>query len=201
MAACAAEKALAAALPQLFQTSHLAVGASLRVVVCRSRRAIATLPLCDLRRAPSSSFGQPSRARSCFRPSEKVPAQLVPDVESFGTDPQKHFIPETRLGWGVSTIGWKMIAHQTIGMPLPLGLDATLAQRLERLPAIPVVPENILALAHTLHHVINRPAIPEAQLTRPGKRIATGVTSVIWKCSICCGTIWLGISDGRSPKK
>ena len=51
----------------------------------------------------------------------------------------------------------KLIAHQAVGVHLPLGLAASLAQRPQELLPIRVVPEDGLSLIPAIHYVVNRP--------------------------------------------
>ena len=53
--------------------------------------------------------------------------------------------PENQAGLGGLQDQMEMIAHQAIRMHLPLGLDASLAQRGQELLVVVVVPEDILA--------------------------------------------------------
>ena len=61
---------------------------------------------------------------------------------------------------------------------MPLGLDASLAQRGHELLAVLVVPEDILALVPTVHDVIHGPGILNAQLARHAQPLPTRPGSV-----------------------
>ena len=58
----------------------------------------------------------------------------------------------------------KVIAHQAIGMHLPAGLFASLAQRLQESVAVLVVRENRLAAIAPVQDVVHGPGIRDAQL-------------------------------------
>jgi hypothetical protein len=61
-----------------------------------------------------------------------------------------------------------MIAHQTIGMHLPLRLLTGLLQGGEKLLAVQIVLENILAAISPIDNVANRSRILHAQFARHG---------------------------------
>ena len=88
-----------------------------------------------------------------------MPANRVADVESLGVNPQQPFHPQNQVGLGWLHDQMEVMAHQAIGMELPLGLAAGLAQRGQKLLAVFVVPEDVLTLVPTVHHVIHGPRI------------------------------------------
>jgi len=69
----------------------------------------------------------------------------------------------------------KVIAHQTIGMHLPTRFPAILAQSGKKLKPAFVIPEDVLALVSTIHDVINRSGVLNAEFSR--HLLALSVTS------------------------
>ena len=59
-----------------------------------------------------------------------------------------------------------MIAHQTIGMHLPTGLHADLAQRGQETLVVGVIPEDWLTAVAAIHHVIKGSRILDSQFAR-----------------------------------
>jgi hypothetical protein len=59
-----------------------------------------------------------------------------------------------------------VVAHQTKGMHLPVGLLACLSQGLDEVVPVHVVKEDVLTLVSTAHHVIHRSWILESELAR-----------------------------------
>jgi len=53
----------------------------------------------------------------------------------------------------------RVIRHEAEGMNLPTSLGARLAQRVEELLAILVIPEKLLAPVATVHYVVNRTGV------------------------------------------
>ena len=72
---------------------------------------------------------------------------------------------------GVGGFEHKMIvvAHQAIGMRLPVGPLAGLSQGLYEVVPIHVIEENVVALIATAHDVIHRSGILNAKLARHGR--------------------------------
>jgi hypothetical protein len=62
----------------------------------------------------------------------------------------------------------KMVAHQTIGMDLPIGLLASLREGLQEILAIDVIQENVLLPITAAHDVINGIFVLDAQLSGHG---------------------------------
>src|ERR1035437_237217 len=60
----------------------------------------------------------------------------------------------------------EMIAHQAIGMHLPVGFGASLAHRTQDPLPVFVVPEDVLPLVPPVHDVIHGPRMLNAQLAR-----------------------------------
>jgi hypothetical protein len=52
-----------------------------------------------------------------------------------------------------------MIAHQAIGMDLPIRLLASLGQRLKQVLAVHIIDEDVLLAVATIHHVVDRARI------------------------------------------
>ena len=75
------------------------------------------------------------------------------DIESLRIDLQQPFHPENKVGLRCLNDQMKMIAHQAVGMQLPLRLLARLAQGGEKPLPILVILENILSAIPTIHHV------------------------------------------------
>ena len=72
----------------------------------------------------------------------------------------------------------EMIAHQAIGVHLPLGFQANLAQRREKPLAVLVVPEDSLPLVPATQDVINRSGILDAQVARHAQGLTPRTQSV-----------------------
>ena len=68
-----------------------------------------------------------------------------------------HQIPAWRLPNHREVIG-----HQAIGIYAPIGLGARLDQGVQKPAPALAIPENVLALASPIHHVINRYRILDA---------------------------------------
>jgi hypothetical protein len=66
----------------------------------------------------------------------------------------------------------KVIAHQAIGMHLPAGLFASLAQSLQESVPVLVVSENRLAAITAIHDMVHCPGILDAQLASHGPHCA-----------------------------
>ena len=60
-----------------------------------------------------------------------------------------------------------VIAHQHVGVDTPSGLAAGLAERFEKAKAVPVIPIDPPALVAPGHHMMNGPAIFNAQRAWP----------------------------------
>src|SRR5580765_8252374 len=59
----------------------------------------------------------------------------------------------------------KMIAHETIGVHLPISLLAGFTECFQKALAIEVIQENVLTAIATIHHMINRSGILHSHLT------------------------------------
>jgi hypothetical protein len=59
-----------------------------------------------------------------------------------------------------------MVAHQTIGMHLPIGLLARLGQCLEEILPVHIVEINVLAPIPAAHHMVDGSSKIDSQLTR-----------------------------------
>ena len=70
---------------------------------------------------------------------EKVSEQLVPPVEAAGVSAQQPFHPGDQIGPGCLDHQMKMVRHEDIGVKLPARLGASLGERLDETPAIPLV--------------------------------------------------------------
>jgi hypothetical protein len=60
----------------------------------------------------------------------------------------------------------KVVLHQAKGMNLKTGLSAGLSQRLDEVVTIAIIPEYGFPAVSTIEHMIDRPGIFDAQLTR-----------------------------------
>ena len=58
----------------------------------------------------------------------------------------------------------KMVRHEDIGVNLPAGLSASLAQRVDEALAIRIIHEDPFAPVTAIHDVINRASLLDSQL-------------------------------------
>jgi hypothetical protein len=62
----------------------------------------------------------------------------------------------------------KVIAHQAIGMNLPIGFLTRLSQSLEQEFSVLIIAENVLPVIPSIHDVINRPLVLNSKLPGHG---------------------------------
>ena len=94
-------------------------------------------------------------------------AQFVPDIEPFGIGSQQPFHAENEICFRCLDNQMKVVVHEAVGMDLPAGFFTNLPYGSEQTPAILIISENILTLVPAIHHMIDRPRIFNAQLSRP----------------------------------
>jgi hypothetical protein len=95
-------------------------------------------------------------------------AQLVPDVEALGVNPRQPVHTGDQIGSGSFNHQMKMVAHQAIGMHLPVGLAARFLQRGQEFLAVLLIQENVIPLVTSVQDMVHRPRIFDAQLPRHG---------------------------------
>jgi len=89
-------------------------------------------------------------------PREQVAEELVTPVEATRVSAQPPFYPGDQIWLRRLDDPMKMIRHEDIGVKLPAGLCANLAQRLNEALAIPIIHEDQFAPVTAIHDVINR---------------------------------------------
>src|SRR5450756_385012 len=95
--------------------------------------------------------------------------QLVPPVEPGGVGAEKPAHTGHQVGSGRLQDEVKMVAHETEGVDLPVSLGAGFGEGLEETLAIQVVVENRFPSIPTIHHMVDRAGIFDAQLPRHGR--------------------------------
>jgi len=75
---------------------------------------------------------------------KKVSALLVPQVEAFGVNSQQPLHPDHQVGLGCFDDQMKMIAHQAVGVNLPLGFATGFRQGGQEYPAVLLIPKDVL---------------------------------------------------------
>jgi hypothetical protein len=88
--------------------------------------------------------------------SEQMPTQFVVDIEALGLNAQQPLHPRHKIGLRGFDHQVKMVAHQAIGMHLPLGFLAGLAQRLQKELPILVITDDVFTMVSPIDDVINR---------------------------------------------
>jgi hypothetical protein len=68
-----------------------------------------------------------------------------------------------------------MIRHEDIGVNLPTGLSASLAQRVDEALSIRIIHEDPFVPVTAIHDVINRASLLDSQLAGHEGRVALGV--------------------------
>ena len=68
----------------------------------------------------------------------------------------------------------KMVQHQTIGLHLPAGFAASLAERFQKTPLILVVFENRFPSITPVHHMVDRARILDSKFSRHACRKYAG---------------------------
>ncbi len=87
---------------------------------------------------------------------EKVSALLMPEVEALGVNPQQPLHPDHQVGLGRFDDQMKMIAHEAIGVNLPLSLVAGFGQGGQEYPAVLRIAEDFLPAIPPVHHMVDR---------------------------------------------
>ena len=100
--------------------------------------------------------------------TEQVAEEFVATIEPRGVGAQEPAHPGHKIAAGRFDHEMKMILQETIGMHLPVRLGTSLGERGEKAFVIEVVAEDGLAMVATIHDVINRAGIFDAQLARHG---------------------------------
>jgi len=72
----------------------------------------------------------------------------------------------------------KVIGHETIGVDLPIGLGAGLAERIEEEETIGIVPEDRFTAIAAVHDVVDRSFIFQAEFTGHESRMQTATRLV-----------------------
>ena len=104
--------------------------------------------------------------------------QLVPPVETAGVSAQKPLHACDQIGLGRLDHEMKMIRHEHIGVNLPAGLGACLAQGLDEPPPVRVVLADGFAPVPAIHDVVNRTGILDSKLAGHAGRLA-GVSKCV----------------------
>ena len=113
-----------------------------------------------------------------------MPAPLVPDVEPLGVNAQEPLHACHQVGFGRLHHQVKVVAHQAIGMHLPAGFLAGLAQSGEKARAVLLVAKNVFAAVAAIDRVINGPGIFKAQFAWHGVNLASPTAAVKEKVQI-----------------
>ena len=92
--------------------------------------------------------------------------QLVAAIEPSRVSAQKPFHARNQVRLGRFDYQVKMIRHEAIGMNLPAGLAAHLAQGLDNPLAVGVVVEDRFAPVPTVHHVVQSPGVLNPKFAR-----------------------------------
>ena len=100
--------------------------------------------------------------------AEQVAEEFVAAIEARGVGAKKPFHPGYEIRIGRFDDEMKMIAHETIRMNLPIGLGASLGERDEKLFVIEIVAKDGFTMVATIHDVIDRAGIFDAQRTGHG---------------------------------
>jgi len=103
---------------------------------------------------------------------KQMAALLVPDIKTLGVNPQQPFHPGHQIGVRGFQHQMKMIPHQAPGMDLPLRFAARLGQGRQKHPAVHRIAKNRLPAIPPVHHVVDRPGIFTAHLSRHGRQPA-----------------------------
>src|SRR5450759_407260 len=90
-------------------------------------------------------------------PTENVPAELVPVIQTNGVSAQQPSHPRHQVGVRRLDHQMKMIAHEAIRVDLKAGFLAGLRQSLEEILSIHIVQENVLAAISATHEVVDGP--------------------------------------------
>src|SRR5213593_1331032 len=88
--------------------------------------------------------------------------QTSAPVEPTGIGAQKPFHPSHQIGLRRFDHQMKMIAHQTVGMHLPIGLGAGFSERFQKSLTVAIVAEDWFAAVAAVHQMINCPRILQA---------------------------------------
>ena len=89
----------------------------------------------------------------------------MPPVKPTGVSAQKPFHPGDQIALRRLHHPMKMIAHQAIGLHLPIRLGASFPQRLEEAQPVGVILEDRLPAIAAIHDVIKGPGIFHSQLS------------------------------------
>src|SRR4026209_1667715 len=79
----------------------------------------------------------------------------MPPIKAPGVSAQQPFHPGDQIGLGRFGHQVKMIAHQTIGMDLPAGFLARLAQCFEEAVAVLIIAKDRFSPVATIHQVVD----------------------------------------------
>ena len=106
-------------------------------------------------------------------PAEQVPKHLVPPIESAGICPQEPFHATHQVGLRRLDDQVKMIAHQTPRVEKLSCFLAGFTEGLQKTVAAGVVLEDRLAPIASIHDVVDRPGVLNAQLSCHDRRLTT----------------------------
>src|SRR5438309_10947516 len=108
------------------------------------------------------SAAAPVHRQGFIAPGEEVSAELMPDVEALCVNTQQPLHAGNQVWPRGFDYEMEMISHQAIGVHLPTGFAARLAQGREEAFSVVSVAKNILASISAVHHVIYGSGIFEA---------------------------------------
>jgi len=107
-----------------------------------------------------------------------VAEELVTSVEATRLSAHQPFHPGDQIGQRRLDHPMKMIRHEDIGVNLPTGLGASLAQRVDEALAIRIIHEDPFAPVTAIHDVINRTSILDSQLAGHDGRVALAASCI-----------------------
>ena len=101
-------------------------------------------------------------------------------IEPAGIDTEEPFHARDQIALRRLDDRVKMIAHEAVGVDLPRGFAARLAERGEKATAVVVIAEDGLAMIAPVHHMVDRTRIFHSELAghvascaRPAKCVNT----------------------------
>jgi hypothetical protein len=100
-----------------------------------------------------------------------MPEQFVSPVEAAGVSAQKPFYAGDQIRRRRLDHPMKMIRPEDVGVQLPAGLGARLAQRLDEALPIRLVLEDRLAVVAAIHDAVDRTGILDSHLARHDARV------------------------------
>lgn len=110
--------------------------------------------------------------------AKEVSKFLVSAVIAAGVSAEEPLHAGYQVGLVRLNYQMKVIVHQVIGVHLPAGLFARLAQRLQKPYAIRVVRENHLTAVAAVHNVVHCPGIPARGACEPWLRFSKRLTDL-----------------------